>query len=49
MIRNIAKSFDILETSLSILHNYFENPTKLIFRSNIAAKLLNTSAKVFYV
>jgi len=24
-----AKSFDILATSLSILHNYFNGPTKL--------------------
>jgi len=26
---NIAKSFDILATNLSDLHNYFDSPTKL--------------------
>jgi len=26
---NVAKSFDILETSLSILHNYFDDLTEL--------------------
>jgi len=28
---NVAKSFDILATGLSVLQNYFDNPTKLLF------------------
>jgi len=28
---NTAKNFDILATSLSVLHNYFDNSTKLLF------------------
>jgi len=27
-----AKNFDILATSLSVLHNYFNNSIKLLFR-----------------
>jgi len=30
---NTAKSFDILATNLSVLHNYFDSPNKIIFRS----------------
>jgi len=30
---NAAKIFDILTTSLSILHNYFDSLTKLFFWS----------------
>jgi len=30
---NAAKKFDILATSLSILHNYLNNSTKLLFWS----------------
>jgi len=26
---NSAKNFDILATSLNVLHNYFDGPTKL--------------------
>jgi len=26
-----AKNFDILTTSLNVLHNYFDNLTKLLF------------------
>jgi len=33
MIMNAAKSFNILATGLSILHNYFDDPIKIIFRS----------------
>jgi len=29
MVSNAAKSFEILVTSLSVLHNYFDGPTKL--------------------
>jgi len=46
LISNAAKNFDILTTSLSILHNYFDGPIKL-FRS--VSKLLGTSAKPFRV
>jgi len=28
-----AKNFDILATSLSVPHNYFDSPTKIIFKS----------------
>jgi len=31
IMSNVAKNFDILATSLSILHNYFDSSTKLIF------------------
>jgi len=30
---NVVKNFDILATSLTILHNYFDISTKLFFRS----------------
>jgi len=33
MMSSAAKNFDILATSLSILHNYFDSPTKIIFKS----------------
>jgi len=29
----VAKSFDILAIRLDVLHNYFDGPTKIIFRS----------------
>jgi len=28
-----AKRFNILATNLNVLHNYFEDPNKIIFRS----------------
>jgi len=31
IISNTTKNFDILTTSLSVLYNYFNNSTKLIF------------------
>jgi len=31
VMSNAAKSFDILATSLSVLHNYFDSSTKLLF------------------
>jgi len=31
IMNNAAKNFDILATSLSVPHNYFDNSTKLIF------------------
>jgi len=30
---NAAKSFNILATSLGVLHNYFDGSNKIIFRS----------------
>jgi len=32
IISNTAKNFDILAAGLSILHNYFDSSTKLLFR-----------------
>jgi len=29
IMSNAAKNFDILATSLNVLHNYFDSPTKL--------------------
>jgi len=43
-----AKSFDILTTSLSVLHNYFDGPIKL-FSNLYLAKFLDFSAKSFFV
>jgi len=31
IMSNAAKNFDILATSLSVLHNYFDSSTKLLF------------------
>jgi len=31
VMSNAAKNFDILATSLSVLHNYFDSSTKLLF------------------
>jgi len=31
IMSNVANNFDILATSLSILHNYFDSLTKLLF------------------
>jgi len=28
---NVGKNFDILATSLSVLHNYFDSSTRLLF------------------
>jgi len=33
IMSSTAKNLDILATSLSVLHNYFDNLTKLLFRS----------------
>jgi len=30
---NGVKSFNVLATSLSVLHNYFDGPNKIIFKS----------------
>jgi len=43
---NAAKNFDILATSLSVLHNYFDSSTKLLFWS--PAKILDPLAKPFF-
>jgi len=44
---DITKSFDILTISLSVLHNYFDGPTKL-FSDLYLVKFLDTSAKPFF-
>jgi len=31
IMSNIAKNFDILATSLNVLHNYFDSSTKFLF------------------
>jgi len=31
IINNVAKNFDILATSFSVLYNYFDSSTKLLF------------------
>jgi len=31
IMNNVAKNFDILATDLSVLHNYFDSSTKLLF------------------
>jgi len=46
MMSNIVKNFDMIATS--ILHSYFDNPTKL-FSNLYLAKFLNTSTKPFFV
>jgi len=43
---NVAKSFDIRETSLSILHNYFDRPTKL-FPDQYLIKFLDSTEPFF--
>jgi len=48
LLRNAAKSFDILATSLSVLHNYFDDLTKL-FLDLYLASFLDTLAKSFFL
>jgi len=45
---NAAKNFDVLTTSLSVLHNYFVSSTKLHF-DPYPAKILDFSAKPFFL
>jgi len=47
MMSNVAKSFDIVATNLSVLHNYSDSPTKL-FSDLYSVKFLNASAKPFF-
>jgi len=47
MISNAAKSFNILATSLSVQHNYFDSPVKL-FLDLYLEKFINTSIKLFF-
>jgi len=42
------KNFDVLTTSLSVLHNYFDSSTKYLFFWSVSAKILNISAKSFF-
>jgi len=44
---NAEKSFNILAISLSTLHNYFDGPNKIIFRS-VSSKFSDTLAKLFF-
>jgi len=46
MMDNAAKSFDILATSLSVLHNYFDSSTKL-FSDLYLAKFRYFSKTIF--
>jgi len=48
IMSNAAKNFDILAASFSVLHNYFNRSTKLLFWSIYSAKILNLSAKSFF-
>ena len=43
MINNAVKSFDILATNLNVLHNHFDDPTKLF--SDIC--LVEVFSKIF--
>jgi len=47
MMNNAAKSFDIVSTNLSVLHNYCGSSTKLLSDLYLA-KFLHTSAKSFF-
>jgi len=47
IMSNIVKNFDILATSLSILHNYFDGLIKL-FLDLYLAKFLDALAKLFF-
>jgi len=44
---NAVKNFDILTIRLSVLHNYFDDLTKL-FSDLYLAKFLDSSAKSFF-
>jgi len=45
---NVAKNFDSLATSLSVLHNYFDSSIKLLFWSLCPAKILDLLVKPFF-
>jgi len=45
---NATKNFGILAIGLSILQNYFDNSTKLLFWSVSPAKILDLSAKLLF-
>jgi len=47
IISNAAKNFDVLATSLSVPHNYHDDPTGL-FSDLYLAKFLDASAKSFF-
>jgi len=46
MTTTLQKVFNILAISVSVLHNYFANPNKIIFR--FVTKFLDTSVKTFF-
>jgi len=45
---NVAKTFDFLVISLSILYNYFNDLTKLFSNLFLAEEFLDTLAKSFF-
>jgi len=47
LMSNAVKSFDVLATSLHVLHNYFDGLTKL-FSDLYLAKFLDISTKSFF-
>jgi len=47
IMSDVTKNFDILETSLNVLHNYFNSSTKLYFLNLYSVKILDLSAKSF--
>jgi len=46
IMSNTAKNFAILTTSLSVLHNYFDSSTKLLFSGLYPAKTLKSFSKI---
>ena len=48
MISIIAKSFNIITISLSVLHNYLDGPTKL-FSNLYLTKFLDISEKLSFL
>jgi len=45
-VSNTAKNFDILATSLSVLRNYFDSSTKLLFWSVSSKTKLKLKLKI---
>jgi len=45
----LQKVFDMLATSLSVLDNYFNCPTKLFSDLYLVAKFLDTTAKSVFI
>ena len=45
---NVAKYVNVLAISLSILHNYFVDPNKIIFKYLYVAEYLDISIKSYF-